>query len=224
MTDTHFADQRQEMVTVIAVHAALISEHTGKQVLDDRVMEAMSTVARHAFIPVELRHLAYFDNPLPIGYDKTISQPFMVAFMTDLLDLKSDDIVLEIGTGMGYQAAVLGELARQVHSIEIVEELAREASKRLKRQGYTNIETRTGNGYHGWPEHAPFDAIMVTAAPDLVPPPLIAQLKPGGRMVVPAGNADAQQLMLVRKAADGRVEIEELLPVVFGAFVTDERY
>ena len=219
-----FADQRQEMVTIIAVHAGLVSEHTGRKALDDRVMEAMATVARHAFVPFELRHLAYVDNPLPIGYEKTISQPFMVAFMTDLLELKSDDVVLEIGTGMGYQAAVLGELARQVYSIEVVEELAQEASKRLTHQGYANVETRTGNGYHGWPEHAPFDAIMVTAAPDLVPPPLIAQLKPGGRMVIPAGNADAQQLMLVRKAADGRVEIEELLPVVFGAFVTDERY
>src|SRR5262249_49183003 len=150
-----------------------------------------------------------------IGFDKTISQPFIVALMTDLLDLQSGDVVLEIGSGLGYQAAILAELAQTVYTIELIDELATEAKRRLGRSGYTNIEFKLGNGYYGWPEHAPFDKIIVTAAPDLVPPPLIHQLKPGGRMVIPAGLPDAQQLNLVTKHEDGKLTIREILPVRF---------
>ena len=154
-------------------------------------------------------------RPLPIGYDKTISQPFIVALMTDFLQVGSQDVVLEIGTGMGYQSAILAALARKVYSIEIVEPLAAQAVKRLARAGCTNVEVRVGNGYNGWPEHAPFDRIIATAAPDLIPAPLINQLKPGGRMVLPAGLADSQQLILVEKAVDGKLSTREILPVRF---------
>jgi len=153
--------------------------------------------------------------PLPIGCDKTISQPFIVALMTDMLEVGEDDIVLEIGTGMGYQAAVLAELARKVYSVEIIEELAHQARLRLGRQHYKNIEFKVGNGYYGWPEHAPFDKIIVTAAPDLIPAALLQQLKPGGRMAIPTGLAEAQQLVLVEKDSKGAVTTRELLPVRF---------
>lgn len=222
MDDTHFAAQRHEMVEQIALHATMVSERTGKQVLDERVMEVMGRVARHEFVRLELRKLAYADTPLPIGYEKTISQPFIVALMTDLLELGVDDTVLEIGTGLGYQAAILAHLAKQVYSIEVVEELAEEAETRLNRFGFDNLELRVGNGYNGWPEHAPFDAIIVTAAPDLIPPPLIQQLKPGGRMVLPAGNEDAQQLMVVERDKNGRVSTREIIPVNFSTLVTPD--
>jgi protein-L-isoaspartate(D-aspartate) O-methyltransferase len=153
--------------------------------------------------------------PLPIGCEKTISQPFIVALMTDLLDISAEDVVLEIGTGLGYQAAILGELARKVYSMEIIEELGTQAKQRLHRLGFTNIETRMGNGYHGWSEHAPFDKIMLTAAPDLIPPPLLHQLKSGGKMVLPAGLPDAQQLLLVQKDESGKVGTKEILAVRF---------
>jgi protein-L-isoaspartate(D-aspartate) O-methyltransferase len=153
--------------------------------------------------------------PVPIGFEKTISQPFMVAVMTDLLELEPDDTVLEIGTGLGYQAAVLAELAGTVYSVEVIDELARRAVQRLKRQGYTNVEVRVGNGYSGWPEHAPFDKVIVTAAPDLIPPPLIYQLKVGGRMVIPVGLPDAQQLVVAEKDLNGRVTTKQIMPVRF---------
>jgi protein-L-isoaspartate(D-aspartate) O-methyltransferase len=174
----------------------------------------MAKVPRHEFVPVEAQPYAYLNMPLPIGFDKTISQPLMVAVMTDLLELKSDDVVLEIGTGLGYQAAVLAELAGRVYSVEIIDELAQRAVQRLKRQGYTNIEVRVGNGYSGWPEHAPFDKI-VTAAPDLIPPPLINQLKAGGRMVIPVGLPNAQQLVVAEKDLNGRVKTKEIMRVMF---------
>jgi protein-L-isoaspartate(D-aspartate) O-methyltransferase len=148
-------------------------------------------------------------------FDKTISQPMMVAVMTDLLELKPDDMALEIGTGLGYQAAVLAELAGRVYSVEIIEELAQRAILRLKRQSYTNVEVRVGNGYTGWPWHAPFDKVIVTAAPDLIPPPLINQLKAGGRMVIPVGLPAAQQLVVVEKDLNGRVTTKEIMPVLF---------
>ncbi|MCH7929958.1 MAG: protein-L-isoaspartate(D-aspartate) O-methyltransferase [Proteobacteria bacterium] len=200
----------------------MVSERTGKQRLDKRVMEVMGRAARHEFVRFELRQLAYADTPLPIGYEKTISQPFIVALMTDLLGLGDDDTVLEIGTGLGYQAAILAHLAKQVYSIEVVEELAKEAEVRLKRFGFDNLELRAGNGYNGWPEHAPFDAIIVTAAPDLIPPPLIQQLKPGGRMVLPAGNEDAQQLMVVERDKNGRISTREIIPVNFSTLETPD--
>jgi protein-L-isoaspartate(D-aspartate) O-methyltransferase len=175
----------------------------------------MGNVPRHEFVPIELQPYAYANVPLPIGFDKTISQPFIVALMTDLLDISADDAVLEIGTGLGYQAAILAQLARKVYSIEIIEELGREAKQRLNRQGCTNIELKIANGYHGWSEHAPFDKVIVTAAPDLIPPPLIHQLRAGGKMVVPAGLPDAQQLVLVEKDGNGRVTMRKILQVWF---------
>ena len=166
--------------------------------------------------------MAYDDHPLPIGYDKTVSQPFIVAFMTDLLEIEPHHRVLEIGTGLGYQAAVLSRLAKQVYSIEIIEELYDEARRRLKGQGYGNIELRRGNGYQGWPEKAPFDAIIVTAAPDLIPPPLLQQLKPGGRMVIPAGIEESQQLMAVSKDTEGHLKTREVLPVRFSTMIAGD--
>jgi protein-L-isoaspartate(D-aspartate) O-methyltransferase len=166
-------------------------------------------------VPLELQAYAYINSPLPVGYGKTISQPFIVALMTDLLELKPDDVTLEVGAGVGYQAAILSELVDRVYSIELIEELALDTRKRLKNLGYRNIEVGVGNGYYGWSEHAPFDKIVVTAAPDLIPPPLLAQLKPGGKMVIPTGIPDKQQLILVEKSADGRLATREVLPVRF---------
>jgi protein-L-isoaspartate(D-aspartate) O-methyltransferase len=179
----------------------------------------MRTVPRHEFVPREVRALAYEDMPVPIGYGQTISQPFIVALMTDLLDLKPGARVLEIGTGSGYQAAVLSPLAEQVYSIEIVPELGAAAAEVIDRLGYANVETKVADGYYGWPEAAPFDGIVVTAAASHIPPPLIEQLKPGGRMVIPIGAAfAAQYLMLVEKRADGGVTTRQLLPVQFVPF------
>src|SRR5205807_6705802 len=161
------------------------------------------------------QHYSYANIPLPIVFDKTISQPFIVALMTDLLDLGADDTVLEIGTGLGYQSAILAQLARKVYSIEIIEELGQQAQQRLRREGCTNVEFKIANGYHGWSEHAPFDKIIVTAAPDLIPPPLIHQLRAGGKMVLPAGLPDAQQLMLLEKDDNGKVRTKEILRVRF---------
>jgi protein-L-isoaspartate(D-aspartate) O-methyltransferase len=203
------------MVAEISADAARVRELTGKSRLDERVMAAIAKVPRHEFVPIELQPLAYANMPLPIGCEKTISQPFIVALMTDLLDISAEDVVLEIGTGVGYQAAILGALARKVYSMEIIEELGTQAKQRLHRLGFTNIETRMGNGYHGWSEHAPFDKIMLTAAPDLIPPPLLHQLKSGGKMVLPAGLPDAQQLLLVQKDESGKVGTKEILAVRF---------
>lgn len=184
--------------------------------LDPAVLEAMALVPRHEFVPVGQRVNAYENRPLPIGYGQTISQPYIVALMTHLARVGPESIVLEIGTGSGYQAAVLSELARQVHTIEIVEGLGHQASDRLQRLGYANVETAIGDGYHGWPERAPFDAIVVTAAASHIPPPLVQQLKPGGRMVIPVGQRFlVQQLTLVEKDPDGAVKTRQLLPVSF---------
>src|SRR5258706_1148400 len=168
---------RQQMLVEIYAGIFHVSNVLGKTALDDRVITAIGKVPRHEFVPLELQPYAYADIPLPIGFEKTISQPFIVALMTDLLDLRENDTVLEIGTGLGYQAAILAQLARQVYSIEIIEELARQAKQRLRRQGCSNIEIKIANGYYGWSEHAPFDKVIVTAAPDLIPPPLIHLLK-----------------------------------------------
>src|SRR6476469_7608590 len=211
---------REHMLAVIAATAFALRGTIGKSALDERVMTAMGKVPRHAFVPIELQPYAYDNIPLPIGFAKTISQPFIVALMTDLLDIGADDSVLEIGTGLGYQTAILAQLARKVYSIEIIEELGQQAKKRLRREGCTNVELKIANGYHGWSEHAPFDRVIVTAAPDLIPPPLIHQLKKGGKMVIPAGLPNAQQLMLVDKDADGRVAMSEVLPVQFSQLET----
>ena len=215
MSDPDFAMQRQQMTAEIAMHTIFPTGRLGKAALGRRVLDAMAKVPRHAFVRLEMQPLAYADTPLPSGYGKTISQPFIVALMTDLLDLQPTDIVLEVGTGLGYQTAILAELAQQVYSIELIEELALEARQRLARQGCSNVELRVGDGRAGWPDHAPFDKIIVTAAPDLVPASLIYQLKPGGRMVIPAGLPDDQQLLLVEKDANDTVSTQEVLPVRF---------
>lgn len=216
---------RQQMVVEIAAETIYASARIGRAALAARVLEVMGKVPRHEFVPLELRPIAYANIPLPIGFDKTISQPFIVALMTDLLALGPQDTVLEVGTGLGYQAAILAELARKVYSIEIIEELADEARRRLGRLGYRNIEIKVGNGYHGWPEHAPFDAIVVTTAPDLAPPALVQQLKPGGRMVIPTGLPDDQRLTVVKKDAQGRTTTREVLPVRFSLMEgTDSDY
>ena len=183
-------------------------------ITDARVLAAMGKVPRHRFVPPELRHRAYDDCPLPIGYGQTISQPFIVAFMTSQLDPKATDRILEIGTGSGYQAAVLAELVKEVYTVEIVEPLAQRAKAELQQLGYTNIQVRAGDGYQGWPEAAPFDAIIVTCAPEKVPRPLVEQLKSGGRMIIPVGPEWDQTLVLLRKEGDHLVE-RTVLPVRF---------
>ena len=220
MNEAHFAILRRHMVEVIAIHVDLTSEELGKAALDDRVMAAMGRVPRHRFVPAPLASVAYHDMPLPIGLDKTISQPFIVAVMTDLLAPLPHEVVLEIGTGLGYQSAVLAELAGRVWSVEIVEELATEAEARLGRLGYANVGIRIGDGSRGWAERAPFDKIMVTAAADLTPPALIEQLKPGGRIVLPVGATDAQTLTVLDKDALGRVTRRHLFPVCFSRLET----
>jgi protein-L-isoaspartate(D-aspartate) O-methyltransferase len=182
-------------------------------VRDGRVLAAMRKVPRHLFVPSEEQGYAYADTPLPIGYRQTISQPYIVAFMTEALELKPQDRVLEIGTGSGYQTAVLAELVQEVYSIDIVAPLAQQAEERLRRLGYTNVRIRVGDGYRGWPEAAPFDAIMVTAAPDHVPQPLVDQLREGGRLVVPVGRWE-QDLVRLRRTPKG-IHRETLLPVRF---------
>jgi len=180
---------------------------------DARVLAALRKVPRHLFVPPDEQREAYIDYPLAIGYGQTISQPYIVAFMTEALELKPRDRVLEIGTGSGYQAALLAELVPEVYSIEIVEALAREAEARLRRLGYSNVHLRAGDGYRGWPEAAPFDAIVVTAAPDHIPQPLVDQLREGGRMVLPVGRWDQELVRLRRKGAS--ILRESLLPVRF---------
>ena len=222
MNDELFKASRHQMVQEISNYARHTGTQTDRESLDARVMDAMSKVPRHRFVPFELQSFAYADTPLPIGCGKTISQPYMVALMTDLLRLEPHHTVLEVGTGLGYQAAILGELAKQVYSVEIIEELASEARKRLKKIGYANVKTMVSDGYYGWPKNAPFDAIIVTAAADLVPPSLINQLKPGSRMVIPTGaSVDSQQLLLVEKSPKGRIETKEILPVRFTELVTE---
>ena len=222
MRAEEFEVLRQHMLVEISAGIFHLRNSIGKAALDERVMTAMGKIPRHDFVPFELQQYAYANIPLPIGFDKTISQPFIVALMTDLLDLGADDTVLEIGTGLGYQSAILAQLARKVYSIEIIEELGQQAQQRLRREGCTNVEFKIANGYHGWSEHAPFDKIIVTAAPDLIPPPLIHQLRAGGKMVIPAGLADAQQLMLVEKHGNGRVTTKEILPVRFSELEDSE--
>lgn len=185
-------------------------------VLDDRVLKAMEGVPRHLFVPEEERERAYANRPLPIGYGQTISQPYIVALMTDLLDVESGDRVFELGTGSGYQAAVLAALGCDVWTMEIVTELGEQAAAALAEAGYQGVHFRAGDAYYGWEEGAPFDAIVVTAAGDHIPPPLIDQLKPGGRMVIPVGSGFlTQQLMVVDKLDDGSVRTREVLPVAF---------
>jgi len=223
MSDDEFAQLRQGMLADISAQTVFSCARLGKAALSSRVMEVMGRVPRHEFVPLELQPYAYADTPLPIGCGKTISQPFIVAVMTDLLDVQPTDAVLEIGTGLGYQSAVLAQLAQRVYSIELIEELAAQARHRLHRQGHANVEVRIGNGCRGWPERAPFDKVIVTAAPELIPPSLIYQLKPGGRMVIPAGLPGEQQLILVAKDAGGSVSTREIFAVMFSLLDDTER-
>ena len=206
---------RQQMIAEIVADAVFLTAQLGKSSFAPRVIDAMGRIPRHEFVPLELQAYAYLNSPLPVGYGKTVSQPFIVALMTDLLDPRPGDIILEVGAGVGYQAAILSELVNQVYSIELIEELALDTRHRLQHFGYRNIEIGVGNGYYGWAEHAPFDKIVVTAAPDLIPPPLLAQLKPGGKMVIPTGIPDKQQLVLVEKSGNGKLTTREVLPVRF---------
>ena len=216
------AAARARMVAEIAAMARDTGAETGRPRFGDAVMAAMGKVPRHRFVPALQDIFAYDNRPLPIGEGQTISQPYIVALMTDLLDPKSADTVLEVGTGSGYQAAVLAELVAKVTTIEIVEPLARRARQVLGELGYRNVEVRVGDGYGGWPAAAPFDAIIVTAAPAAVPQPLIDQLKPGGRMVIPVGApSDVQHLLLVEKQSDGRTTTKRTLPVRFVPLTRD---
>jgi protein-L-isoaspartate(D-aspartate) O-methyltransferase len=211
-----YIQARQQLIEAIEQDVQDTSLYLDKEALDPRVMTAIGKVPRHRFVPAAQRHHAYDNRPLPIGYGQTISQPYIVALMSDLIKPQAGDRVLELGTGSGYQAAILAELTAEVYSIEIIEALGKEASERLSRLGYDNVTLRIGDGYYGWEEHAPFDAIVVTAAASHVPPPLVAQLKPGGRMVIPVGSRFlTQQLVLVEKQADGQLITRQILPVKF---------
>ncbi len=188
----------------------------GKRGFNEQVLRALNDVPRHEFVAADLQPQAYANHPLPIGHGQTISQPYIVALMTDLIAPQPDDVVLEVGTGSGYQAAVLAPLVRHVYSIEIIEPLATQAAERLQRLGYDNVTTRLGDGYYGWEDHAPFDAIVVTAAASHVPPPLIAQLKPGGRMAIPVGGPFlVQYLLLVEKTMAGEILTRQITGVRF---------
>lgn len=211
-----FAEHRQSMIKEIETMARDTAAYTGRHSFDKRVIDALGRVPRHELVPDDVRSLAYANRALPIGHGQTISQPYIVALMTDLARIEPDHKVLEIGTGSGYQAAVLAELASEVYTIEIVEPLGKQARTDLERLGYDNVHVRIGDGYKGWPEQAPFDAILVTAAPKEVPQALIDQLATGGRMVVPVGPQGANQtLKVLEKDGDGEVSSREVLPVGF---------
>ena len=216
-------NKHQHLLETIKSEAKFTASYTGRKKFAQRVMDAMAEVIRENFVSSQYLPFAYDNGPLPIGYGQTISQPYIVALMTDLLDLTAESIVLEVGTGSGYQAAVLSRLAKQVYSIERVKELAESAGERLKDLGYDNIEIRNQDGYMGWQEKAPFDGIIVTAAANHIPPSLIEQLKPGGRMVIPIGLPHMyQELMLLTKDDEGATHTESLLGVAFVPLITDE--
>ena len=218
-----FDRQRRQMIADIESGVAFTRNLIGKDRLDNRVMTAMRQVPRENFVPPDLRDAAFRDGALPVGHGQTISQPYIVALMTDMLELTEDSSVLEIGTGTGYQAAILACLAQQVYSIERIPALAQAARQRLEAMGYDNVETRCGDGYHGWPEKAPFDGIVVTAAAPFIPPALLEQLKPGGRMVIPIGMPYAhQELMLVTKDQLGETHTRSLLGVAFVPLVKED--
>ncbi|MCB1950236.1 MAG: protein-L-isoaspartate(D-aspartate) O-methyltransferase [Nitrosomonas sp.] len=211
-----YAAKRTQMIKTIEADVRIGYGNLAKKDLDENVINALNTVPRHEFVPKKLQQSAYDNRPLPIGYGQTISQPYIVAVMTNLLHVGKNDKVLEIGTGSGYQIAVLAELVDKAYSIEIIEPLGKEAEARLQRLGYDNIVLKIGDGYYGWKEHAPFDAIIVTAAASHIPPPLIKQLKPGGRMLIPVGSRFmVQELLLVEKSEEGKISTQQLLPVAF---------
>ena len=216
LTEQHLAVLRRHMVEMIDIHYELASDETMREAPNPRLREAMLKIPRHLFVPPQLAAFAYRDTPLPLGFDKTVSQPFIAGLMLDLLDIRPGDRLLEVGTGLGYQAALMAEMGALVFSVEIVEEFAQEAKVRLAAIGHDNVFIRDGDGSRGWPEHAPFDKILVTAAARDVPDALIDQLKPEGRIVLPIGEEDQiQQLSVVEKLADGRVDREALMQVRF---------
>lgn len=211
-----YASKREHLISVIETDVRATSTYLNKETLDPRVMQAINTVPRHELVPAYQRPYAYLNRPLAIGYGQTISQPYIVAIMTDLLNPQPEHKILEIGTGSGYQAAIMSRLVRQVYTIEIIEELGNRARKDLGKLGYDNIQVRIGDGYFGWEQHAPFDGIVVTAAASHVPPPLLQQLKPGGRMIIPVGSRFlTQQLLLVTKNEEGKLTTRQILPVRF---------
>ncbi len=216
MTSAKIMNGKEDMLQDIRWEVEVTRRYIGKDALDDRVMAAMAKVPRECFVPKEMRSLAFRNGPVPIGHGQTISQPYIVALMTDLLMPKADDVILEVGTGSGYQAAILSCLVRQVYSLEIVAALAADAKARLAKLGYANVEVRHADGYAGLPEHAPYDGIIVTAAAPFVPPPLLEQLKPGGRLVIPVGQPGwSQELKVLEKLPDGRVDERDVLGVAF---------
>lgn len=215
MTEQHLAILRRHMVDVIAIHFDLASEEIGKQAPAPELAAALAKVPRHLFVPGQIAIAAYQDTPLPLGFDKTLSQPFIGALMLDLLEVRPGQRVLEVGTGFGYQSALLAELGARLWTVEIIEEFAAEAGVRLSTLGYEGIAIRVGDGSRGWTEHAPFDRILVTAAANEIPPALAEQLAPGGRMVIPLGGNDVQQLSVVGKQADGTLAVKQVLAVRF---------
>jgi len=215
MNEQHLAILRRHMVEVVGIHFDMASEEIGHGRIDERLERALLEVPRHLFVPAQLAAVAYHDTPLPLGFDKTVSQPFIGALMLDLLQVGAGDRVLEVGTGLGYQAAVMAELGAEVWTVEIVEEFTSEAAMRLLALGHVGVTLRVGDGSRGWAEHAPFDRILVTAAAKEPPQALIDQLKPGGRMVIPIGpEGEVQQLSVVEKTG-GSVEVREVMPVRF---------
>lgn len=211
-----YSAARERMVRLIEQDVRETSSYLDKGQLDSGIMKVLAKVPRHQFVPADIRGRAYENRPLPIGYGQTISQPYIVAIMTDLIAPKPGHKALEIGTGSGYQAAVLSRLVERVYTMEIVEPLGNQATERLKRLGYDNIEVAVADGYYGWKEHAPFDIIIVTAAASHIPPPLIEQLKPGGKMIIPVGSRFmTQQLLLVDKDAENEITVRQILPVRF---------
>lgn len=212
----HFRDSREQMIRLIEADVRYTSHYLKQSTLDTRVLDAMAQVPRHEFVPPQLVDKAYQNRPLPIGHGQTISQPYIVAIMTDLLDIEPGQRILEIGTGSGYQAAILAEIGARVWSIEIIPALGKEAQARLRRLDYDKVEVRLGDGYYGWPEQAAFDAIIVTAAASHIPPPLLRQLKPGGKMIIPVGSQfSTQQLILITRGENDEFVTRQVLPVRF---------
>jgi protein-L-isoaspartate(D-aspartate) O-methyltransferase len=214
MTDQHLAILRRHMVEIIDMHYDLAAEEIGKGSPDPRLRDALLTVPRHLFVPQQLMLMAYQDTPLPIGFDKTLSQPFIGAVMIDLLAIEPNDRVLEVGTGLGYQAAVMAEMGARVWSVEVVEEFAEGATARFAALGH-DVAVRVGDGSRGWSDHAPFDAVLVTAAAAEPPKALVDELRPGGRMVIPLGGKDVQQLSVIEKQPDGGIATRTIMPVRF---------
>ena len=213
--DDDRSTERAEMVERIMLHGQVAAGEGGGIDLSPRVLEAMGTVLRHEFVPADMTELAYADSPLPIGHGKTISQPFIVALMAELLEIQPEDRVLEVGTGLGYHAAVLASLADAVYTVELIPELADTAARAFARTGAANVTVRAGDGGRGWKEHAPFDKISAAAAPEHVPPALLEQLRPGGRLVLPLGPFDEQTLVLITKDEAGEARTTRILPVRF---------